>query len=208
MSNILVLGASGQIARLAIPMLAERGERLTLFARSASRVSAPVGATVIEGDVLDRAVLAQALQGQDAVYANLGGNVDEQAAILVEAMGAAGVSRLVFVLSLGIYRELPQPFEAWNEQMIGSALPAYRRAADTIEASDLDYTLVRPAWLTDADEIDYELTQRGEQFAGTEVSRASVAAFITEVLAEPGAHSRASVGIDKPGTDGPKPAWY
>ncbi|WAL39398.1 SDR family oxidoreductase [Brevibacterium sp. BRM-1] len=208
MSNILVLGASGQIARLAIPMLAERGERLTLFARSASRVSAPVGATVIEGDVLDRAVLAQALQGQDAVYANLGGNVDEQAAILVEAMGAAGVSRLVFVLSLGIYHELPQPFEAWNEQMIGSALPAYRRAADTIEASDLDYTLVRPAWLTDADEIDYELTQRGEQFAGTEVSRASVAAFITEVLAEPGAHSRASVGIDKPGTDGPKPAWY
>ncbi|GIN90107.1 hypothetical protein J6TS1_02460 [Siminovitchia terrae] len=46
---------------------------------------------------------------------------------------------------------------------------------DIIEASDLNYTVLRPAWLTDNDEIDYEITQKEVPFKGTEVSRKSVA---------------------------------
>ena len=208
MSNVLVLGASGQIARQAIPMLADQGETLTLFARDASRVDAPEGARVVEGDVLDASALGSALQGQDVVYANLGGEVSKQAEALVTALEAAGVKRLIFIVSLGIYHELPEEFEAWNQRMIGDALVDYRRAADVIEASDLDYTIVRPAWLTDNDETDYELTQRDEQFKGTEVARKAVAAFVASVVAAPGTHSRANVGLGKPGTDGDKPSFY
>ena len=208
MTNVLVLGASGQIARHAIPMLADQGDTLTLFARDASKIHAPAGARVIEGDVLDADALSAALQGQDLVYANLGGEISKQAEALVEQMRAAGVDRLIFIVSLGIYQELPEPFEQWNEQMIGDALVDYRRAADIIEASDLDYTIIRPAWLTNNDETDYELTQRDEQFKGTEVSRKAVAAFIATVVADPTIHSRANVGINKPGTDGDKPSFY
>ena len=208
MTNVLVLGASGQIARYAIPMLAAQGDTLTLFARNAAKVDAPEGARVIEGDVLDAAALGAALQGQDVVYANLGGEIVAQAEALVSALDAAGVKRLIFIVSLGIYHELPEPFEAWNQQMIGDALVDYRKAADVIEASDLDYTIIRPAWLTNNDETDYELTQRDEQFKGTEVSRKAVAAFIASVVADPSTHSRANVGVDKPGTEGDKPAWY
>lgn len=208
MSNVLVLGASGQIARQAIPMLADQGETLTLFARSASKVDAPEGARVVEGDVLDASALSSALQGQDVVYANLGGEVSKQAEALVTALEAAGVKRLIFIVSLGIYHELPEEFEAWNQRMIGDALVDYRRAADVIEASDLDYTIVRPAWLTDNDETDYELTQRDEQFKGTEVARKAVAAFVASVIADPSTHSRANVGVAKPGTDGDKPSFY
>lgn len=92
--------------------------------------------------------------------------------------------------------------------MIGEALKDYRHAADVIEASDLDYTIVRPAWLTNNDETDYETTSRDEQFKGTEVSRKAVAAFVASVVAEPAAHARTNVGVNKPGTDGDKPAWY
>lgn len=208
MTNVVVLGASGQIAQQAIPMLAEQGETLTLFARTASKVDAPEGARVIEGDVLDRDALAAALEGQDIVYANLGGEISKQAEAIVAAMDAAGVKRLIFIVSLGIYHELPDKFEEWNDRMIGEPLKDYRRAADIIEASDLDYTIVRPAWLTDKDETDYELTQRDEQFKGTEVSRKAVAAFIATVVADPDAHARTNVGVNKPGTDGDKPAWY
>lgn len=208
MTNVLVLGASGQIARYAVPMLAEQGDTLTLFARNAAKVDAPEGARVIEGDVLDAAALGAALQGQDVVYANLGGEIVAQAEALVSALDAAGVKRLLFIVSLGIYHELPEPFEAWNQQMIGDALVDYRKAADVIEASDLDYTIIRPAWLTNNDETDYELTQRDEQFKGTEVSRKAVAAFIASVVADPSTHSRANVGVSKPGTEGDKPAWY
>ena len=185
MTNVIVLGASGQIARHAIPMIADQadhGDSLTLFARNASKVDAPDGARVVEGDVLDADALGAALEGQDIVYANLAGNLDD---------------------------ELPEKFNTWNRDAIGDeALTIYRRAADIIEASDLDYTIVRPAWLTNKDETDYELTQRDEQFKGTEVSRKAVAAFIASVVADPTQHSRANVGIDKPGTDGDKPAWY
>ncbi|CDP53372.1 oxidoreductase (putative) [Devosia sp. DBB001] len=92
--------------------------------------------------------------------------------------------------------------------MIGEDIPPYRRAADLIEGSGLDYTIVRPAWLTDADEVSYETTQKGEAFKGTEVSRRSVAAFVVSVLENPTLASRGSVGVDKPGTEGDKPAFY
>ncbi|WP_025776869.1 SDR family oxidoreductase [Brevibacterium sp. VCM10] len=208
MSNVLVLGASGQIARHAIPYLAEQGETLTLFARNADKVVAPDGARVIDGDVLDTTALDEALQGQDIVYANLAGEIDEQAETLIAAMGRAGVRRLIFVLALGIYDELPEPFNTWNRQMIGEVLNVYRRAADLIESSDLNYTIIRPAWLTDTSEVDYELTGRDEEYKGTEVSRKSVGAFVAVVVSHPEQHSRANLGIDKPGTDGDKPSWY
>lgn len=84
----------------------------------------------------------------------------------------------------------------------------YRRAADLIEASDLDYMILRPAWLTDKDETDYETTARTEQFKGTEVSRKAVAALITELVAQPEKYARTNLGVNKPGTDGPAPAWF
>lgn len=39
MANVLVLGASGQIASWAIDMLAEQGVSLTLFARNKARIA-------------------------------------------------------------------------------------------------------------------------------------------------------------------------
>lgn len=208
MTKVAVIGATGQIARYAIPMLAEADAQLTLFARSASRVEAPEGAQVIEGDATDEAALTRAVEGQDVVYANLGGNIDDQAKTLVRAMDAAGTKRLVFILAGGIYREMPEPFESWNEKMLGEYLDIYRRAGDAVEASDLDWTIIRPAWLTDYDEVDYELTQRDETFKGTEVSRKSVASLVTDIAMHPERHSMENIGVDKPGTDGPKPAFY
>lgn len=57
----------------------------------------------------------------------------------------------------------------------------YRKAADIIEASNLDYTIIRPAWFTFKNETDYEVTQKGEQFKGTEVSRKSVANLAVKI---------------------------
>jgi hypothetical protein len=42
--------------------------------------------------------------------------------------------------------------------MIGEDLKPYRRAADIIEAAGLESTIVRPAWLTGSNEVDYETT--------------------------------------------------
>lgn len=208
MTKVLLLGAGGQIARHVIDMLANDGDtEMTLFLRNASRIaSAPANARIVEGDVLDQTQLNAAVMKQDIVYANLTGeDLDHQARNVLASMQATGVSRLVFVLSLGIYDEVPGAFGEWNCRTIGEDLKPFRRAADLIEASGLDYTIIRPAWLTDEDEIDYETTPKGELFRGTVVSRKSAADLIVKIIQSPDSYNHASLGINKPATNADKP---
>ncbi|MFJ4374774.1 SDR family oxidoreductase [Pseudomonas japonica] len=210
MKQVLILGASGQIARWVVAMLGERCDlSMTLLVRDPAKLTGtePRNARVVIGDVLDKALLAQLMKGQDVVYANLAGDVDVQTQHVLAAMRAAGVTRLVFVNSLGIYDEVPGAFGEWNRAEIGQYLGPYRRCADLIEASAVDYTILRAAWLSDVDEVDYETTGRHAPFKGTEVSRKSVAALISDVIVNPEHLSRANVGVNKPGSDGDKPGF-
>jgi uncharacterized protein YbjT (DUF2867 family) len=183
-SNVLILGAYGQIARVATDLfLNETDVHLTLYLRNAKRLkrgSYDGRVRVIEGDVLDTKTLKAAVLGQDVVYANLDGNLEAQAQAIVEAMDEAGVKRLIFISSMGIYDEVPG-------ENHGSILDPYRNAARVVEASDLDYTILRPAWLNDKDEIDYGTTQKGEPFknARKTVSRKSIADLIVKLATTP-----------------------
>jgi len=210
MTKVLVLGASGQIARHVVAMLSgDDSIQLTLFARHPKKLTkAPANANVVQGDVLDDAKLNDAINKQDIVYANLtGDDLDAQAKSVIASMQAMGVKRLVFVLSLGIYDEVPGKFGEWNNATIGEDLKPFRRAADAIEASKLDYTIIRPAWLTDENEVNYELTERDMPFKGTVVSRKSVADLIAKIIRDPSLHLHGNIGVDKPGTDGDKPTF-
>jgi uncharacterized protein YbjT (DUF2867 family) len=210
MKKVLILGAGGQIAHWVVDMLRDdRNVAQTLFLRDARRLgqAVPDNAKVVEGNVLDTAQLRSAMAGQDLVYANLAGDMEAMAAAAVAAMKAAGVKRLIFVASLGIYDEVPGKFGAWNRREIGAALVVYRKAADVIEASGLDYAILRPAWLTDEDDVDYETTRKGEPFKGTEVSRKSVAALIVKFIRSSTALASQNLGVNKPNTDGDKPAF-
>nr|WP_184048806.1 SDR family oxidoreductase [Paraburkholderia sp. MM5384-R2] len=209
MKNVLILGATGQIAKWVIDALAARNDtKLTLLLRDPKRISGgePANAKLAIGDVLDKDFLKHVMPGHDIVYANLTGeDLDVQARTVIAMMRASGVKRLVFFLSLGIYDEVPGEFGKWNNTAIGEALAPFRRAADAIEASGLDYTILRPAWLTDEDEVDYELTERHESFKGTVVSRKSVADLIVKIIDSPTFHVGASLGVNKPDTGGDKP---
>lgn len=211
MTKVIVLGAAGQIAKHAIEFLLKNPDiQLTLFLRNAGRLS-HLGSNqvrIIEGDVLDPKTLKEAIHDQDVVYANLDGEMDKEAANIVKTMGETGVERLIFITTLGIYDEVPGEFGKWNKRMIGKYLPPYRKAADIIEASDLNYTIIRPAWLTDEDEVDYETTEKNEPFKGTEVSRKSVADLVVKLIENPELKSRTSLGVNKPNTDGDKPSFY
>lgn len=194
MSNVLILGANGSIARVAIDLfLKETDAQLTLYLRNSSRLRNidPSRVRVIEGDVLDIEKLKEAMIGQDVVYANLAGNLEPMSKNIVEAMNATGVKRLIWISSMGIYDEVPG-------EKYGSILDPYRKSAAIIEASDLDYTILRPGWFTNKDEIDYETTQKGESFKGHEVSRKSVAALVVKLATSPEMEVRRSLGVNKP----------
>ena len=193
MIKVLVLGANGQLARNTTRVLLRGSDvNLTLFLRRASRLENPDPrrVTTVEGDVLDAKSLAAAMKGQDVVYANLAGPMKQQAEHIVAAMHAAGVKRLIFISSMGIYDEVPG-------ERYRSVLDPYRDSAAVIEASDLDYTILRPGWFTRDDEVAYQLTQKGEPFKGHEVSLNSLSDLITKLVSGPGLHSRQSLGVSR-----------
>ncbi|SDC01798.1 NAD(P)H-binding protein [Niabella drilacis] len=209
-TKVLILGAGGAIARHVVGFLEKNKDiELTLFARNASQLTNDTGSSLIfEGDVLNQNDLDRAIKGQDIVYANLAGDVDKMATLISATMEKHGVKRLIFVTCLGVYDEVEGKFGEWNNRMIGSDLTRYSKATRIVEKSGLDYTIVRPSWLTDRDETDYETTQKGEPFRGTEVARKAVAAYIADVILHTEKDIKASVGVNKPGVYGDKPAFY
>jgi uncharacterized protein YbjT (DUF2867 family) len=156
MPHVLILGANGQIARAATDLFMQRSDvQLTLYLRNAKRLKHLADAKrvrVVEGDVLDTNALEAAMNGQDVVYANLAGQLDEQARCIVKAMEKTHVKRLIFISSMGIYEEVPG-------ERYRSILDPYRNAAHIIEASRLDYTILRPAWLNNQSDTPRNLTR-------------------------------------------------
>ncbi|WP_230678515.1 NAD(P)H-binding protein [Lacticaseibacillus zhaodongensis] len=199
--RVLILGANGQIARIVERrLLTKTDSELTLYLRRASRLQQvdPRRENVIEADVNDYQALVQALAGQDIVYANLSGKLAPLAQNIVRTMTSAGPKRLLFATGLGLYHEDPDRF---GPEVIADT----RRAAKIIEDSGLNYTLIRPAYMTTANEINNELTAKGTPFKDATVSRMNAADLILQIIVNPELHSYSSLGIDQAGTGGERP---
>lgn len=190
MKNVLILGAGGNIADKVVDLLSNDDTiHLTLFVRNARRLRnlGAANCRIIEGDALNLNDVKEAMTGVDIVYANLAGDLENMARNIVKAMGEKSVKRLIFISSIGIYDQLLRP-----------VLRPYRKAADVIEASDLEYTILRPTWFTSADEVDYEITRKGEPERGSVISQKSLATFIASMIKSPEKHLRENLGINKP----------
>jgi uncharacterized protein YbjT (DUF2867 family) len=190
MKNVLILGASGNIASKVIDLLSRKDNiHLTLFLRNAGRLRnhPDSNSRIIEGDVLNQDDVRKAMTGIDIVYANLAGDLERMAKNIVNAMDEKSVKRLIFISSIGIY-----------DQPLKPVLRPYRKAADVIEGSDLEYTILRPTWFTNADEVDYEITRKGEPEKGSVVSQKSLATLIATIITSPEKYIHESLGVNKP----------
>ncbi|WP_017548302.1 SDR family oxidoreductase [Salinicoccus carnicancri] len=211
MTRILIIGASGQISQEAIELYLQNTDfDLTLLARDKAKLPEYDSnrLTVIEGDATDKKALSNALKNVDTVFvSSTGETLGDQAETIIESMDDNDTKRLIFVTALNTLHEVPGKFGEWNDENIGPYLAPFREATEAIENSDLDYTIFRPAWLTNYDEVDYEVTRRDEPFKGTEVSRKSVADLAVKISQDPKLHSKENIGLNKPDTDGDKPSW-
>lgn len=210
MRRVLILGANGAVSKAAINSFLENTNyTLRLFLRDANRLPdyASDRIRVREGDATNYEDVEKAMDDVDFVVASLSGELDKEATVIAKAMTNKNVKRLVFVTALGIYDEVPGNFGEWVKDQVSDKLKVYRTAADIIESSGLDYTILRPAWLSHKNEIDYETTAKNEPFKGTEVSRKSVAAVIVNIAKDPELYLNENIGINKPNSTGDKPSW-
>ena len=85
----------------------------------------------------------------------------------------------------------------YNEPLREVLCP-YRALADLIEQSGLDYTILCPDWFTDADEINYQLTPKGQPETGSAVTRKSIADFVCRIFEQPELWVEGNLNISKP----------
>ncbi len=198
--QILIIGANGSVAKVATQgFLAGTNANLKLYLRDSSRLSSvakqnPSRVQLIEGNALDKNALVKAMNGVNVVYANLAGNdLPKMAQSIIEAMKEAGLKRLIWISSYGVYGEV-------NDGSISSMLMPYAKSVQVVESSGLDYTIIRPQWFSSADEIDYELTRKNEAFKNpnAQISRKSIAHLVIRLCLEPNFGIKESFGINKP----------
>ncbi|MDI6032973.1 NAD(P)H-binding protein [Flavobacterium sp. LB2P84] len=190
MKNVLIIGASGGIAQIVTDLLLnDETINLTLFARKTNRLKSNLNSkcTIIEGDAMDKEALKTAMRGQDIVYVNLAGDLERMTKNIVGVMQETGVTKIIAVSSIGIY-----------DTPLKSVLVPYRKLADVIEASRLDYTILRPEWFSNENEVDYETTLKGTPEKGSVISRKSLATLITEIIKTPEQFKQLNLGVNKP----------
>ncbi|MFD0897832.1 NAD(P)H-binding protein [Loigolactobacillus binensis] len=200
MTNVLIIGATGTVGSTTRRyFLDHTTDQLTLMARNTRRLGSldAERERAITGSVTDQAALRTALKGQDVVFAALSGNLKAMAQSLVAAMTAAEVKRLLFITSMGIYNEIPATIGAAGNLASNPVLQTYRDAADVIEASDLNYTIIRPGWFDQGNDTDYQVTHKGEPFGGHDVSVISIADLVTRLAHDPQLAARDSLGINR-----------
>nr|WP_321294114.1 NAD(P)H-binding protein [uncultured Trichococcus sp.] len=201
MTKIVIIGATGSVGRVARQLFLEKtNDELTLFSRRPERLK-PVDSTreiAVSGDVMNASDLDKVISGQDVVFASLTGNLGKMAKAIVESMKRVGVNRLIYITSMGIYNEIPATVGSSGNLRFNPVLQTYRDAADIIEASGLDYTIIRPGWFDSSNDTDYEITIKGEPFGGHDVSRKSIADLVVRLAADSTLYVRESVGINRP----------
>ena len=152
--------------------------------------------TVINGDAEHIEELQAVMPGQDVVYCAISGDALPQIAEnITAAMLAAHVERLIFMGAVGIYNEIPNEIDGEDNLDNEPAQRPNRKAADIIEASSLNYTLLRPGYLGEGSENDYVLTVKGEPAKGYTTSLPALVRFAVQLILDDTLYARESVSI-------------
>ena len=195
--RLYVVGASGRVGRELVGQALRRGHSVTAQTRGPGKLAPDDRLRVARGEPTDTAFLARSLPGHDAVAFVLGVDHSRPTTLfsdatraLLAAMGSSGVARLVAVTGVGAGET--RGHGGWIYDRVIHPLFTRHRYEDKdrqerlIEASGLDWTIVRPARSSNArtSEPLEVLTSIPRGARLTRIAPAEVASFILDELAE------------------------
>lgn len=133
---IVVTGATGNVGRTLVGLLAGAGEEAVAVSRRPRPAGLPSGVRPAQADVGNSASMASALEGADALFLLLGGELSgrgESPGALLDVAGDAGVRRVVLLSS--------RTNSTRPEALSHTRLREFEAA---VRASGLDFTILRP----------------------------------------------------------------
>jgi putative NADH-flavin reductase len=206
--RITVFGATGGTGRQVVQQALDAGHSVTAVVRDPARLQSllsapnrgegPDGApgrrgdlTVLTADVFDPAALAPTVAGADRVVSALGARPTAKTPVrsrgaeaIVAAMRATDTRRLLVVTSAGhltdaadgvLTRAVVKPL---IRTLMPSQLDDYARTDAAVIAGGLDWTIVRPGWLTNGGRRPYRTSLDHGTPGATSISRSDLADFL------------------------------
>ena len=197
MANILVIGASSGTGLETVKRALEEGHRVRAFARSADQISLDdPNLERFAGDAMVPADVRRALPGMDAVVQTLGVKAGPEMVVrgttlfskatrvLVEAMRAEGISRLIALTGFGAGDSRNQGgclFDLGFNAILSRVYDDKSVQEHLIRSSDLAWTIARPVILTDRPATHrYRVVLDPADWGPGTIARADVADFLVE----------------------------
>lgn len=190
-----ILGATGRVGSLVCAQTLAAGHDVTALVRVDAPPLADGRVTVVRGGIEDAVAIRQAVDGSDVIVAALGprsNSLDAELALesgmrnLVSAMREAGISRLVALSGAAV--DVPGDSKPLLDRAVTRlvrvaarhVVGAKQREYAVFAASELEWTALRPALVTDGAPRGYRLSRQLQP--GARVTRADVAAAMVEQL--------------------------
>ena len=196
--KLVVFGASGGTGQEIIGQALDQDHEVTAFVRDPKKLAIKHSELrIVEGDVLkDKAAIAEAVAGKDAVICALGvgnslksaGLIAGSLAVIVPAAKKHDVRRLILISAFGVgdsSRNAPLVPRLMFRLLLGDIYRDKKAGEDIVKASDLDWTIVLPVMLTTGPKTaTYRSGERLDLHGIPKIARADVAHFVLEQLTD------------------------
>jgi len=189
--KIVIFGATGGTGQELVKQALQANYKVTAFARSPEKLNVlDTNLNVIQGDVLNFEDVSKAVENQDIVLCSIGAPPSDKSGLrtkatinIMNAMEKQGMNRFICQSTLGIRDSKVFLPWYWNfiivPLIVKNAFKDHEIQESKIENSKLDWTIVRPAGLTDG-EITGQYKQNFDypEKITLKISRADTAQFM------------------------------
>lgn len=190
--KIIIFGASGKTGKLLVKQALSDNHTVTAFVRNPSNLNiSDPNLLIVQGDVTDVTAVKKAILGNDAVISTLGTNtglrkttiLHELTQNIVQGMKEQQVSRIAYMASAGIDKEIPGVIGKMTMKLLGNVLDDHHNAVAVLKENDLQWTIARPLGLNDKPFTGtYRKDAIGVPKGGRTISRADVADFLLQAI--------------------------
>lgn len=198
--RLVVFGATGPTGKEVVAQALAAGDEVVAYVRNPSKLGVTSERLkVVQGELSEQTKIEGAIAGMEAVVSTLGprgGSKDKPLTKgmqnVVAAMDKLGVRRIVITSTLSVKDKNDKP-ELRARALVFLVKLAMRPAydeivsvAETLRASDLDWTILRMTMLNDKEKsgkVRAGYLGRGE-VAASFIARADIAGFILQCLHE------------------------